>query len=88
MNLLSFDFEGFLPQPAPESYYVADQGEEDNLPDLRNTVFWETGLDLKPGIATNVSLTAPSRSGRYIVLVRGMAADGKILQGKCSFMVE
>ena len=87
-NSFFFDFDAFLPQPSLDLNFVADRGEEDNLPDLRNTLYWETGLDLKPGITKNVSLPAPNRSGRYIFLARGMAADGKIIQGKCSFMVE
>jgi len=87
-NSFFFDFAGFIPQPSWKSYPSANSSEEDKIPDLRNTLYWETGLELEPGLTSQVTLTAPSRAGRYLVLVRGLAADGRILQGRCSFMVE
>ena len=87
-NSFFFDFAGFLPQPLLESFTDTNSGEENRIPDLRNTLFWETGLELNPGQTSQVTLTAPGRPGRYLVLIRGLTAEGRILQGRCSFMVE
>jgi hypothetical protein len=86
-NSFFFTFEGFLPQNVLNIHDPSSQAQLDRIPDLRNTQLWLPGLQLSPGQVTEVSLNAPERPGRYLVLVRGYAGEGRILQGRCSFTV-
>jgi len=78
----------FHPSSSLDSAPDIERKGNDRLPDLRNTLLWETGLELIPDQSARVSFIAPDRPGRYLILVRGMARDGRILQGRCSFMVD
>lgn len=83
-----FDFNTFQPQPALTDVHAANQDDEKQSFVLGNTLHWNPNLNLVPGRSTGLSLTAPDRSGSYLILVRGLSADGSLLQGRCSFRVE
>jgi len=55
---------------------VRDNPALTNLPDTRNTVFWETGLLTGLQKGTSVTFTAPDTPGKYLVVFRVILGDG------------
>jgi len=58
------------------------------IPDARNTLFWEDGLELHQDVPLTTSFQAASIPGRYLILFRGLDEDGKMLYGLQHFQVE
>ena len=87
-NSFFFDFNTFQPQHVLTELHAANQNGDKHASVLGNTLLWQTGLNLEPGRSTSLSLTAPDRPGRYLVLIRGLSSDGSLIQGRCSFTVE
>lgn len=76
---LFFRFEGFRENPASDPESLA--------PDLRNCLFWEPALPIRPEQELQLSFPASDRPGRYIILVRGVAENGSMLSGRCDILV-
>jgi hypothetical protein len=87
-NSFFFDFTTYQPQSSTAYSQIAGGEGEVPVPDLRNTLFWEPGLELVPGQASEVVFNAPERPGRYQVMIRGLSADGNVLQGRCAIIIE
>jgi len=47
------------------------------LPDLRNLLHWQPNLTLVPGAAQELTFFTSDQDGKYLVLVQGLAADGR-----------
>jgi len=45
----------------------------DNIPDFRNTVYWNPDVKLDSAGTTDISFTAPDTPGNYHILLRGMS---------------
>jgi hypothetical protein len=57
-------------------------------PDYRNCLYWAPEIGIDPGQKTGLEFFTSDNSGDFMVLIRGVAEDGSILQGKCDFRVE
>lgn len=58
------------------------------IPDLRATLFWEPQHEMDPGSETRLEFGASDIRGIYQVEVTGVTPEGKVVQGRCEFMVE
>jgi hypothetical protein len=63
------------------------QDHPDNIPDARNTVFWEPALVLDDRGSAEISFMTPDTPGRYEIVVRGIGKDGRIVSGRAGFEV-
>jgi len=82
-----FDFNTYLTQPEQVMLMEAGHAGDNTGSIIDNTLYWDPELDIVPGRTHGISLTAPDRPGRYLVLVRGLSKDGRMLQGRGSFVV-
>ena len=62
-----------------------------NLPeggsDYRHTLYWHPQIDIKAGGTTEIQVRTPSYSGRFKIVVEGIASDGTPLRTETSFEV-
>jgi hypothetical protein len=68
-----------LPQHK-EVFYSPDYSsvnEKDNLPDFRNTLYWNPALRTDSGGKSSIGFYASDESARYIITVEGITPDGK-----------
>lgn len=89
------DVKTFL-SPEIQIFDIVDQRSEarisnhvkDDLPDIRNTIFWET--DLVPDKYGNcaIEFLTPDLPGRYLISIAGVSVDGKMLVMEKEFLVE
>jgi len=61
---------------------------ESRIPDIRNTIFWASDLQLEQGTQIEVPFKAPAGKGDYIVLLRGVTPGGEIFSASTRFRVE
>ncbi len=61
---------------------------KDRIPDLRNTLYWEARYEITPEDGGSFAFFTSDVTGEFIVVVRGMTSDGKVLSGSCTFMVK
>jgi len=57
------------------------------LPDVRNTLYWEPGLELEPGLEQKISFRTGDLKGSYEILIRGFDATGSFLERRIPFSV-
>lgn len=79
-----FDYAYFQPSFTPHGR----ESGPGKIPDTRNTLFWMEHLELHKHSFNKVSFQAASIPGAYIILLRGVSADGNIVHGLSSFEVE
>jgi hypothetical protein len=48
-----------------------------NIPDSRNTVYWNPSLQINAEGIADISFTAPDTPGNYLILIRGMTGTGE-----------
>lgn len=80
-------YEGFsaaLPFPAPD--YSVENSSAAHLPDFRNTLYWNPAVNLTPQ-ATHLPVFTSDHASTYVVLVRGVTAEGKVCSGSATFEV-
>ncbi len=58
------------------------------IPDSRNTLLWMDHLELHKNTPFKVSFKAASIPGNYLILLRGISSDGRIVHGMNRFRVE
>lgn len=80
-----FDYEAFLPALGPLRQRYTGPGI---LPDARNTLFWKTQVQLEKESSCKVSFKAASFPGTYVILFRGVSADGSLVHGMNRIEVE
>jgi hypothetical protein len=61
---------------------------DSRLPDVRNTLYWNPGMDLQPEIKQTVSFFASDAIGDYELLIRGIDSKGKYFSKTVPFRVE
>ncbi len=62
--------------------------KEDRTPDLRTTLYWSPQTEIPSGKEDSITFYTSDIKGDYMVIVRGISAEGKIVQGQCEFKVE
>ncbi len=87
-NSFFFDFTSYLPQEKIIFPQYENPAFDRENPDYRNCLYWSPALMALPGRAVELDFYTSDNSGDYLVVVRGVAEDGTILQGKCEFRVE
>lgn len=80
-----FDYLSFQ-EEEPERY--VSENPADQIPDSRNTIFWEPDVLVKAGDPVELNFPAPTLRGEYVVLLRARAPDGQVLSGTTTFTVE
>ncbi|MCK5691310.1 MAG: hypothetical protein KAI08_00635 [Bacteroidales bacterium] len=80
-----FDYETFYPArpPVDPSPVI-----KEHVPDTRNTLLWSGNLQLQQDKLLEIPFLAPSSSGSYVILVRGVLPTGEIYAASTSFRVE
>ena len=59
-----------------------------NIPDSRNTVYWNPNIQMNDQGAAGVSFPAPDTPGKYYILLREMTTSGEIILTKDSIDVK
>jgi hypothetical protein len=59
-----------------------------NIPDVRNTLHWKHHFVLEPDVTHSESFQTASVPGTYLILVRGVLSDGRLIYGSVPLMVE
>ncbi len=80
-----FDYQSFHPMA---SFEDAPPVMDGRIPDTRNTYLWDGGLILEQGKQIEIPFRAPSTSGNYVILVRGVSPDGEVYSATAEFSVE
>ena len=58
-----------------------------NIPDVRNTLFWEPSLELNATDGAQITFTTPDTPGRYLIVLNGVTRDGNKVTFKKEFDV-
>jgi hypothetical protein len=58
-----------------------------NIPEVRNTLFWEPNLELNAIDGAGITFTTPDTPGRYLILLNGVTRDGYNVTYKKEFDV-
>jgi hypothetical protein len=58
---------------------------EENEPDARNTVSWEPRIIIEDNEAIEFRVRIPDTPGEYMVLIRGLGSNGKVIISKRTF---
>jgi hypothetical protein len=59
-----------------------------NIPDSRNTVYWNPAVQMNQDGTAGISFTAPDTPGKYYILLRGMSKTGKVVLSEEMFTVK
>ncbi len=62
--------------------------ENARLPDVRNTLYWNPGIELDPGGSEKINFRTSDVKGDYDILIRGSDISGKYLEKRIRFTVE
>jgi len=61
---------------------------DSRLPDVRNTLYWNPGLEMNPETDRRISFLTADMKGEYEILIRGVDSTGKYLEKRVPFRVE
>lgn len=81
-----FNYSGFSPQTSLELTVLPEN--KPNIPDFRNSLFWEPDLNAEAGSEVQINFRTSDVVGDYVVLIRGLSDEGKIIVGSSEFRVE
>lgn len=59
-----------------------------NLPDSRNTIYWDPDVQTNDKGSVDISFTAPDTPGKYIIVLSGMSASGEEISVRKEFEVD
>jgi hypothetical protein len=83
------DYEGLqLKREFYSPSYATDEEVASHLPDFRNVLYWAPQLSTNGQGKGTLSFYSSDLPGKYIVVVEGLAADGRAGSGIASFEVE
>jgi hypothetical protein len=83
------DYEGLqLKREFYSPSYATDEQAASHLPDFRNVLYWAPQLPTDSQGRGALSFYSSDLPGKYIVVVEGLAADGRAGSGIASFVVE
>ncbi len=80
-----FDFHSLQ---STQSFLEPEHSQGDRVPETRNTILWIDDLLLEKGTNREFSFKAPSRSGEYVILVRGQNPRGGVISASTRFKVQ
>ncbi|MBN2349216.1 MAG: hypothetical protein JXJ22_10280 [Bacteroidales bacterium] len=87
-NSFFFDYPALYPQqPLNIPEYIKNDADK-NIPDYRNSLYWKTDISLNHSEQKKERFFTSDNTGEYIVIIRGISRDGKIVEGKCLFTVK
>jgi len=72
----------------PLSDTLQQEIPDPRLPDVRNTLYWEPLLELKPETGQRISFRTADLKGNYEILLRGFDSTGKYLESRVPFQVD
>ncbi|MEA3461035.1 MAG: hypothetical protein U9R49_04080, partial [Bacteroidota bacterium] len=72
----------------PGSDMVKNAVLDPRMPDVRNTLYWNPGLELQTEMDQEISFRTSDLKGDYEVLIRGFDSTGKYLEKRIPFTVE
>ncbi len=85
-----FDYQSFYPKHG--SWQVQwerlKKAASGRIPDTRNTIYWNTDLQLQKGNGLEIPFRAPETPGEYVILVRGVDPEGEVLSATTRFRVD
>jgi hypothetical protein len=83
------DYEGLeLDREFYAPTYATDEQAASHLPDFRNVLYWEPQLPTDGQGKGGLSFYSSDLPGKYVVVVEGLAADGRAGSGIASFEVQ
>ena len=62
--------------------------QDPRLPDVRNTLYWNPGLELNSATGKRISFRTADLKGEYEILIRGIDSTGKYVEKRAGFSVE
>ena len=62
--------------------------QDSRLPDVRNTLYWNPGLELNSTTGKRISFRTADLKGEYEILIRGIDSTGKYFEKRAGFRVE
>jgi len=62
--------------------------QDPRLPDVRNTLYWNPGLELNSATGKRISFRTADLKGEYEILIRGIDSTGKYVEKRAGFRVE
>jgi hypothetical protein len=62
--------------------------QDPRLTDVRNTLYWNPGLELNSTTGKRISFRTADLKGEYEILIRGIDSTGKYLEKRAGFRVE
>ncbi|RLD59427.1 MAG: hypothetical protein DRI97_01025 [Bacteroidetes bacterium] len=62
--------------------------QDPRLPDVRNTLYWNPGLELNSATGKRISFRTADLKGEYEILIRGIDSTGKYVEKRTGFSVE
>jgi len=82
-----YNFRGYRPmQNAIEQDFKQGSSNE-NIVDFKNTLYWQSIPGPLPGEILERQFHTSELPGEFMVLVRGITLEGKVITGKCHFQV-
>jgi hypothetical protein len=70
-----------------DHYQIPPVSSGAEMPDTRNTLYWDPDLRLADDRPARIRFTAPDRTGKYLVVLRCITEDGKIAAESRTFEV-
>ncbi len=87
-NSYFFDFDGFVQHDIRTFPAAENQSSDSRIPDVRNCLYWNPSVRIVPGSTTKIEFQTSDKTGNYLIVVRGVTAEGTIVEGKTYFGVE
>jgi hypothetical protein len=72
----------FLENSKPEATGLT---KSSNIPDVRNTLYWNPYVILTPGKPLEYKVSLPDNHGKFRIICRGFSISGKELYGSCDY---
>ncbi len=86
-NSYFFSFDGFVQSEPVSLIKNTNQYDPARIPDMRNCLYWNPSVDIRPGETVELEFRTGDRTGSYMIVVRGITAEGKIIEGNAVFEV-
>ena len=87
-NSRLFNFKTLKPQQKIEFPDYSTNINNKRSPDFRNCLFWIPNIEMDKDEKAGFNFYTSDNQGEYVIVVRGITADGEILEGECNFVVK
>lgn len=75
---------GFL---ADSIYFPGILNQKKHIPDTRNTLYWESKLEISKSSTTKISFATSDTPGKYLVILNGINSKGEVLRQNYQIVV-